>query len=84
MEKDLKSYLDQQFSDIRKKLTEHDQQFVKIDRRFTKIDEQFIKIDERFDALIEAVNSGAKDFDGVKHDIAVIKDNIREKLGVDV
>ncbi len=70
MDKELKSYLDKQFKIIHNKLEEHDQ--------------QFIKIDEHFEALTEAVNAGTKNFDGVKREIAVIKNNIREKLGVDI
>ena len=91
MEKDLKLYLDQQFRIIHEKLEEHDQQFKGIDKQFRGIsnkleehDRQFIKIDEHFEALTEAVNAGTKDFNGVKREIAIIKDNIREKLGVDI
>ncbi|OGZ30504.1 MAG: hypothetical protein A2931_00260 [Candidatus Niyogibacteria bacterium RIFCSPLOWO2_01_FULL_45_48] len=70
MDENLKSYLDKQFAHIRSKLEEHDR--------------QFIKIDEHFDSLIESVNAGLKNFNDVQREVGVIKENIREKLGVEI
>lgn len=76
--------MDKEFSAIRKKLEEHDRQFIDIRGELKEHNRQFIKIDERFDTLIEAVSAGTKNFDDVKREVATIKSNIREKLGVEV